>query len=536
MCLPHKWWNVVMLIATLTLVFMMWLLVWRKWICWTFFAAASLFGSSMVPEPGLSLRIVLFGVQCDKPGVNISTSGQCLFQSQMDNTVKAIRKSWRGSSNTSDYKAGYGKHCWPQRTSIPNEILWSCNTRPVNGIYHGLLCLPITIKYSVCGIRKPEIFSATFTVVHSFMHITMDEQQANWIFAQFGRTHSDKVQWFSPMFGKQLACDCGQSMCHAELDELICELVTSGAMTNEGWEFSAAPSGGNSIPDCSGAPSRMLPQHRRFAMEHNQLGRNPGQCFARKCSPFQCRCFWNMLPDDSVLSQSFKQAGWDVGVVAGYQSQSRFQLAKPFLSQLVQSQQRVKGYWIWIQSQSTATSVWAQGDVQYLLQDAHRIVKSTCLDGVLWSQNNEIVSYHCSILSLEGICPHKSHSGMSPSVNFWTFMASSSWQRFSYNLAGVWKGAQHMTLERSSVHLASMLSPPGQSFEQFLHRTHFLPSDARPISNVARRMGSVIQPVRRAVPQLIPERLAALLRHLCAKWLQELLHGNSEVHLQLNHG
>ena len=38
-------------------------------------------------------------------------------------------------------------------------------------------------------------------------------------------------------------------------------------------------------------------------------------------------------------------------------------------------------------------------------------------------------------------------------------------------------------------------------------RTHFLPSGAQPISNVARRVGSVIQPVRRAVPHLIPEEL-----------------------------
>ena len=64
-----------------------------------------------------------------------------------------------------------------------------------------------------------------------------------------------------------------------------------------------------------------------------------------------------------------------------------------------------------------------------------------------------------------------------------------------------------MTLERSSVHLAGMLSPPGQSLEQLLHRTHFLPSGARPISNVTRRVGSVIQPVRGAVPQLTPEGL-----------------------------
>ena len=128
------------------------------------------------------------------------------------------------------------------------------------------------------------------------------------------------------------------------------------------------------------------------------------------------------------------------------------------------------------------------------LEDAHRIVRPTRLDGAPWSQNNEIVSNHYSILSLGRICSHKFHSGMSPSVNFETFVASSSWQRFSHKLAGVWNWAQHMTLEHSSVHLAGMLSPPGQSLEQLLHRTHFLPPGARPISYVARRVGSVIQP------------------------------------------
>ena len=187
---------------------------------------------------------------------------------------------------------------------------------------------------------------------------------------------------------------------------------------------------------------------------------------------FQCRCFWNMLPDNSVLSQSFKQAGWDAAwsldtilnpafnfqnplffaVAVGLLLEGRVgvlilpPLDASILAKLVQSQQRVKGYWIWIQSQSTVTSVWVQAEGQCLLRDAHRIVRSTCLDGAPWSQNNEIVSNHCSILSLEGICSHKFHSGMSPSVNFWTFVASSSWQRLSRKFAGVWNWAQHMAL------------------------------------------------------------------------------------------
>ena len=130
------------------------------------------------------------------------------------------------------------------------------------------------------------------------------------------------------------------------------------------------------------------------------------------------------------------------------------------LVKLAQSQQRVKGYWIWIQSQSTASSVWAQADVQCLLRDAHRIVRSTCLDGAPWSQNIEIVSNHCSILSFEGICPHKFHSEMPVTANFWSFVASTFWQRFSYNFdLCVWNWAQQMALERSGVHLRRHVVP-----------------------------------------------------------------------------
>ena len=164
------------------------------------------------------------------------------------------------------------------------------------------------------------------------MLFTEDEQEASWIFAQFGRSRADNVQWLSPFFGKQLACDCGQSKCHAAvLDELICELVTSGAMTNEGCEFSAAPSGRNSIPDGSGAPSWYASSSSAWPESWTVL--------CTEMRSFQCRCFWNLLPDKSVLSQSIKQAFVTIhqtgrlgcSLVAGYHSQPRVQLAKPFI-------------------------------------------------------------------------------------------------------------------------------------------------------------------------------------------------------------
>ena len=319
-----------------------------------------------------------------------------------------------------------------------------------------------------------------------FVYFTEDGQEANWIFAPFGRSLADKVQWLSPIFEKQLACDCSRSMCHAAvLDELIRELATSGAKTNEGWGFSAAPFGKKSIPDSTGAPSWYASYPSSVYNKTHSAWPESWTELCIEMRSFQCRCFWKMLRDNSVLSQSFKQAGWEVSGSLDANLNPDFNLQNPLFFavalglllegrvavlnlplsdvaiqvKLAQSQQRVKGYWIWIQSQSTATSVWDQAEVQCLLRDAHRIVRSTCLDGAPWSQNNEIVSNHCSILSLEGICSHKFHSGMSPNVNFWSFVASSFWQRFSYKLAGVWKWAQQMALERSSVHLAVMLSP-----------------------------------------------------------------------------
>ena len=117
---------------------------------------------------------------------------------------------------------------------------------------------------------------------------------------------ADKVHWLSPIFGKQLACDCGQSMFMLRF-LMNYTLVTSGAMTNEGWEFSVAPFGKNFIPDSTGAPSWYT---SLTSSVYNKTQSAWPESWTRLCiemRSFQCRCFWNMLPDNSVLSHSFRQ-------------------------------------------------------------------------------------------------------------------------------------------------------------------------------------------------------------------------------------
>ena len=73
-----------------------------------------------------------------------------------------------------------------------------------------------------------------------------------------------------------------------------------------------------------------LPTHLRFAIKHNQPGLNPGPGLCIEMRSFQCRCFWNMLPDNSVLSQSFKQAGCEVAWSLDANLNPDFNLHNPF--------------------------------------------------------------------------------------------------------------------------------------------------------------------------------------------------------------
>ena len=192
-------------------------------------------------------------------------------------------------------------------------------TLPVNGIYHGPIRLPMPINTVYVGFGNQKIVLRPSPWCNPSVFFTEDEQEANWIFAHFGRSRASNF-WEA----------AGTSKCHAAvLDELICEMVTSGAMTNEGWEFSAALSGRNSIPDGSGA-LLWYASTSSVCTETKAAWPESWTVFCTEMRSFQCRCFWNMLPDDSVLSQSFKQAGWDVALSLDTNLNPDFNFQNPF--------------------------------------------------------------------------------------------------------------------------------------------------------------------------------------------------------------
>ena len=93
---------------------------------------------------------------------------------------------------------------------------------------------------------------------------------------------------------------------------------------------SAALSGRNSIPDGSGAPLWYAPSTSSVRTKTQAAWPESWTVLFTEMRSFQCRCFWNMLPDDSVLSQSFKQAGWDVALSLDTNLNPDFNLQNPF--------------------------------------------------------------------------------------------------------------------------------------------------------------------------------------------------------------
>ena len=75
----------------------------------------------------------------------------------------------------------------------------------------------------------------------------------------------------------------------------------------------------------------MLPSHLRFRTKTQAAWPESWTVLCTEMRSFQCRCFWKMLPDRFCTVTILLTGRLGCGVVAGYESQSRFPLAKPFL-------------------------------------------------------------------------------------------------------------------------------------------------------------------------------------------------------------
>ena len=90
-------------------------------------------------------------------------------------------------------------------------------------------------------------------------------------------------------------------------------------------------------------------------------------------------------------------------------------------------------------------------------------------------------------------------------------MASPYWPAFALRMVRSWVWAQGQAKSSSSAHLAGLQLAQGEDLTSAFNASGFNPSGKRTRETIAARVGAGSQPVRRALPQFIPEGLGPLL-------------------------
>ena len=139
-------------------------------------------------------------------------------------------------------------------------------------------------------------------------------------------------------------------------------------------------------------------------------------------------------------------------------------------------------------------------------------VRHVCADGAPWKKPTALVANHHCILQCNARCPgcrwHQPLQGKAPNGRSWTSIASPYWPAFARKMVLTWSWAKDLPRDRSASHLAGWATSTRSTVRDTLEEADFQPSGGRHTSVIGHRVASGIQPIRRALPQLIPPGLS----------------------------
>ena len=172
----------------------------------------------------------------------------------------------------------------------------------------------------------------------------------------------------------------------------------------------------------------------------------------------------------------------------------------------------------WFQLEQPASSLMLHlPSFKDLIKDTNvfMAVRCVCADGAPWMKPTAIIANSKHILNLNARCPgcksHISLQGKSPDGRSWTAVASPYWPAFARLMAKSWAWARGQSKSSSSSHLAGLRVSEDADMTNVLNTSGFNPSGKRARETVAANVGAGSQPVRRALPQLIPDELGPML-------------------------
>ena len=228
------------------------------------------------------------------------------------------------------------------------------------------------------------------------------------------------------------------------------------------------------------------------------------------CSSFSWAV--NKWPSHAMRSLEFPEGFWNLNEKKSTKVRLGNALAEVSL-RLCKAQEKVHGFWQWEQPKEClmfeikdiAGFVWRVG--VYLAE------VFVCAFGAPWQKPTWVFANFSEIVNLSRTCPdfeheHISLQGFAPCGRNWTAVAGPYWPAFARRWAETWNGALSMSNVKASTHLSGMQMYNNEtSLVERLQQQGFEPSGKRSCNVVAQRIAAGNQPVRRAVPMLLPEGL-----------------------------
>ena len=142
----------------------------------------------------------------------------------------------------------------------------------------------------------------------------------------------------------------------------------------------------------------------------------------------------------------------------------------------------------------------------------YKAVRCVCKDGAPWKKPTAIIANSVHILALDAVCPgcpsHITLQGKAPGGESWTSIASPYWPMFAKKMAQTWAWAKNLERSHEGSHIAGWNPADAGGISQALSSADFTPSGKRSRDVIATRVAAGLQPIRRALPQLVPDGLS----------------------------
>ena len=179
---------------------------------------------------------------------------------------------------------------------------------------------------------------------------------------------------------------------------------------------------------------------------------------------------------------------------------------------LARAQQRTPAAWV-IEFQSGSYFVEQPGVVK--LRDEvrpHHVVRDACVDGAPWRCPMTLLGSHSELLTLGVRCPgcprHLPLRGRAPDGRQWYKLAETYWPGFAVAVTRAFARWRECGLLGSPSAAGGLHAvDPSLPLNEAVEEAGFTPSGSRTADGVARKAAAGIQPVRAALPQLIPDGL-----------------------------